>query len=729
MSKRTSLNLIILAGLLLAGSVHAATESVRPRIGLVLGGGGARGAAHIGVLEVLEQLRVPVDCVAGTSMGALVAGAYAGGLTPGEMRTELGKADWHDMFIDSPDYSELTRRNKILSKRFLPGTETGVTERGAQYQTGMVTGQKIKLFFNQLVGADRGERHIEDLPLKLSIIATDIGNGERVVFRDGSLSKAMRASMSVPGLLSPVDHQGRKLVDGGLVDNVPIGEARERCQADVVIAVNVGTPLMKPEEVGSLLTVSAQMVNILTEQNVSRSLASLKPDDILIKPDLDGVSAGDFERHSETADRGRVAADAVRQQLARYSVPAPAYAAWREQIVAGMPKARPIDEVQVAQLKWVNPVMVDRLLGVKTGVPLDQQRLGGDLGRIYGEGHYETVDYSVLSVRDKTILKVTPMEKSWGPDYLRFAVNLESGTSQPSTFTFRGAYHKTWLNSRGGELLYSVQLGNELAGAVDYYQPIDEKQRFYFETVAAIAQSDTSIYQDNKRLAKYELTQSAFKAGLGVNVGVLGQVSLGWLERDRRADLETGTLGVTATSKRFGGWQAIFDFDQMDRRYFATKGWQAQAIYFDAGNGEYSRLDAMVQAAVPFRGMVFTGTLSYTGSPSGQLPYYNAGSIGGFGNLSGYARNQIVGDEITYASIRSEKIVGRLPLGLQGDMRLGISLEGARVGKRYTETNADGTLNSVAIYLGGETPLGPVYFGYGYARDGISTLFLNLGAM
>jgi NTE family protein len=175
-----------------------------------------------------------------------------------------------------------------LDRRFLPASETGVGPDGLKYQTGVVTGQKIKLFFNQLVGDYLGEREIDRLPLPLSIIATDIVQGQRVVFRSGSLTTAMRASMSVPGLMSPVEINGEKLVDGGLVDNVPIGEARSRCQADVVIAVNVGSPLLKAEDISGLLSISVQMVNILTEQNVTRSLATLKATDIYIKPDLEG---------------------------------------------------------------------------------------------------------------------------------------------------------------------------------------------------------------------------------------------------------------------------------------------------------------------------------------------------------------------------------------------------------------------------------------------------------
>ena len=241
----------LILSLLAVSALAQAAEPARPRIGLVLGGGGARGAAHVGILEVLQKNRIPVDCVAGTSMGALIAGAWAAGMSPAAMREALSAVDWGEMFIDNPEYAELSQRNKLMARRYLPGSESGVMTDGVKYQTGVVTGQKIKLFLNQLVRANQGERNIEDLPLPLSIVATDIGNGERVVFRDGPLSQAMRASMSVPGLLAPVDHQGRKLVDGGLVDNLPVAEVRERCQADVVIAVNVGTPLLKAEEVGS----------------------------------------------------------------------------------------------------------------------------------------------------------------------------------------------------------------------------------------------------------------------------------------------------------------------------------------------------------------------------------------------------------------------------------------------------------------------------------------------
>ena len=718
-----------LGGLLIAGSLAQAAET-RPRIGLVLGGGGARGAAHIGVLEVLEKLRIPVDCVAGTSMGALVSGAYASGLSPAAMRSELAKADWNDMFQDNPPYSEINYRNKAISTRFMPGSETGVTEKGVAYQGGVVSGQKIKLFFNRLVHSDLGERNIESLPLPLSIIATDIGNGDKVVFRDGSLTRAMRASMSVPGLMAPIDHQGRKLVDGGLVDNVPIDEVRSRCQADIVIAVNVGSPLMKAEDVGSLLTVSVQMVNILTEQNVTRSLASLKSTDIYIKPDLDGITAGDFAKSSETADRGKIAAEAVADRLKVFSVSEETYAAWSQNIAYARQTAPRIDEVQLAKLKTVNPAALERHLRVKPGDPIDDGRLNQDMLRAYGDGWYESVDYSVLTERDRNILRVLPVEKPWGPDYLRFGVSLYSDFKQDTDFTLRAAYDKTWLNNLGGELIVAGEIGRRNAVVVDWYQPLEDRQRYFMESSLSYGSDNFGAYQNNKKIADYAQTKGSASLGLGVNVGLLGQLRAGyrrsWVDSTLDTGIPTAAFPENMT-KSYGGAYAGFDFDQMDRLYFPTNGWSSRLAYFDSSGEGYSKVLAQLMGAKSFGDYVLNARLSYQGSPKGTLPAYDAATLGGLNNLSGFATNQLNGDDIRYAGLRIEKIIGRLPMGLRGDMRAGMAFETAKVGKPYTETQLSGWMNSASIYLGGETPLGPVYLGYGHSDTGASSVYLFLG--
>jgi len=713
--------------LLLIACAAGAAEGTRPRIGLVLGGGGARGAAHIGVLELLEQMHVPVDCVAGTSMGALIAGAWAAGIDPATMRSELGAADWADMFQDNPDYSELNFRNKRLSQRFLPGSESGIGRDGVAAPPGVISGQKIKLFFNRLVRADAGEREISRLPLPLSIVATDIGSGERVVFREGSLTQAMRASMSVPGLIAPVEAGGRKLVDGGLVDNLPVGEVRERCGAEVVIAVNVGSPLLRPEQITGLLSVSAQMFNILTEQNVRQSVAALEAGDVYIQPELNGIGPTDFALNAQAADRGRAAAEVLRPALERLSVPADEYAAWRRRFEDHRPESPRVDAIEIAGLKRVNPETVQRYLRQQEGRPLDTDELEHDLLRVYGDGWYEGVDYTLVPQRDRNVLRVLPLEKSWGPDYLRFGVNLNSNLSQGSTYSLRVGYDKTWINRLGGDLLFSAEIGSNSGAGVEWYQPLDGAQRFFVAANAAYRRERRDLFEDDQRIAEYRVGNGNVDLLGGVNIGLLGQVQFGWRDTHRTATLDTGASALPDQSFHFGGWLLALDLDQVNRLYVPTAGWAATASWFDTPQRGYSKLNADLRAYQSLGPWVLGERFSYTGSPRGTLPFYDAATLGGFLNLSGFATGQLIGDNVRYAHLRAERIVGRAPLGLRGDMRLGLALEAGRVGSPYAETRRTGWLNSGTVYLGGETPIGPLYLGVGHSSSGPTNAYLFIG--
>lgn len=721
--------LMAIAGLAFVSLAQAAEPPSRPRVGLVLGGGGARGAAHIGVLEVLEQMRIPVDCVAGTSMGALIAGAYASGLSPAQMRKEMAEADWKDMFVDTPAMEDIAFRNKQFLRNFIPSSETGLTSDGIKYPPGAVDGEKIKLFFNHLVGSGRAERQIELLPMTVSLIATDIGTGERVVLREGSLTTAMRASMSVPGLLSPVVYKGRKLVDGGLVDNVPIGEVRERCNPDVVIAINVGSPMLKSEEVGSLLSVSAQMVNLLTEQNVSRSLATLKPSDIYIRPELGNITAGDFARNAETADLGRVAAEGAREQLQKLTVSSGQFADWRAGIDRGVRVVKTIDQIEVVGLDKVNPAMVTRQLKVRPGDPVNLAKIEDDVLRINGDGFYQSVDYHLLSEREKTILRILPVEKYWGPDYLRFAMSLDADSSQGSGFSLRGAYHKTLINSYGAEALLGLQLGNTSRVEAQFYQPLDPARNYFVETQAGYTSGPQSYYSDDKRVAQYTRREGQVKLGVGANLGLMGQATLGWVEKKISLDLDIGSPRLPNADLRDRGVEAGLVLDQMNRLYFASRGWAVGAKYFDSIEGNYSRLDLAAAGAFNIGKTVINTRVSYTTSPSGALPFYNAGALGGVLNMSAFAKGQLVGDNVTYAGLRAEQILGDLGMAMRGDLRFGLALEAAHIGKMYSEQTLQGrqTINSIGAYFASETPIGPAYLGFGYSPGGYTNFFFNIG--
>ncbi len=740
----------------------------RLRIGLALGGGGARGAAHIGVLEVLERLRIPVDCVAGTSMGAVVAGALAAGVTPAAMRAELARADWSDMFIDEPGWDERNFRGKRLTQRFLSGTEIGVSGKGLQYLPGVLTGQKIKLFLNRLVHDDRGERDIEALPLLLSIIATDIGSGERVVIRDGSLSKAMRASMSIPGLMAPVEHAGRSLVDGGLVDNVPVREVRERCNADVVIAVNVGSPLLDAKQVSSLFSVAAQMVGILTEQNVGQSLALLRPGDVYIKPDMGDIGSADFERHSQAIQRGVEAALAGAAQLRALALSEAEYAAWWMSIAAAQGRAPMVDSVEVAGLPQLDPKAVLRHVTQPLRQTLDTARLHRDLLRVYGDAHFESVDYALVPQGakgaqgpqgpqgaqgaqggqgtqgpqvpqvpqvpqgpqgERHVLRVMPIAKRWGPDFLRFAAGLNSTLKRGSTYSLRGAYQKTLLNRLGGELMLTGEVGSTSALTLDVHQPLDPWQRSFVEIGARAARSATIVFEDEDKLSEYEVRSQTYSVAAGLNLGLVGQWRLGWMGQSKRYELDTGLAVFPRGPFRTPGWFTALDFDQLNHPNFPSEGWSARADYFAPNGGSFTRLNLEARAARQAGAFVIAGRLAHTSSPRGVLPFHEAASLGGLLNLSAFGAGQFLGDDVQYAQVRAERVLQRLPIGLSGDLRAGIALEAGRVGVRYTETSRSGWQDSVFLYLGGATPIGPLYLGYARSSSGTANAYLFIGSL
>jgi NTE family protein len=712
---------------MLAG-LGAAQAADPPRIGLVLGGGGARGAAHIGVLEVLERLRVPVHCITGTSMGALVAGSWAAGISPERMRGEMTVVDWNEMFFDSPDYRDLSLRNKHILQRFLPGLELGITAHGLTAPPGAVAGQRIKLFLNQLVRADLGEPELQKLALPVALVATDIGTGDRVVFRTGPVTQAMRASMSVPTLMAPADVGGRKLVDGGLTDNLPVAEVRDLCQPDVVIAVNVGSPLLKAEDVTGVLSVTAQMVNILTEQNVQRSIASLTPRDVYMRPDLDGITAGDFERHAEAADRGRAAAEAVATQLSALSLPPEAYAAWRQRFEQAARTPPKVDEIRVAQLDRVSPDMVRRQLRQQPGDLLDTTRLARDLVRVFGDGDFEGVDYRLIAEGERTVLQVNPTEKRWGPDYLRMGIGLSSTLSQGASYSLRAAWHRTWLNRWGGEMLAVGELGNTNGVSVEWYQPLAAPSVWFFDAAALYRRERLDVFTSNDRVSEYVIERASAQLAAGANVSYLGQVRLGWHETRWKPSLRTG-LPLFSGSATQHGLQATLEMDRLNRRYFPTDGWALNLQVTD-NNGEgidYTRASVELRNAWPMSRWVVGTRLAWVGSPRGQLPAYDGASLGGFLNLSAFSPNQVGGDSMHYAHVRAERVIGNMPLGLRGDLRIGAALELGRIGSTFIPTRHTGWLNSLTGYVGGDSPIGPVYLGLAYSTSGVVNAYLFIG--
>ena len=219
-----------------------------PRIALALSGGGARGIAHVGVLKVLEELRIPITCVTGTSMGSIVAGAFAVGHSPAEIEKLVLAANWNELFRDNPPRTEIAARRKVDDYKTLFAPEFGVKNGGLALPKGIIAGVSIEAFLRVVAEPATGIQDFDKLPVPFRAVATDIETGEAVVLREGNVAEAMRASMSVPGAIAPVEKDGRLLVDGMIANNLPIDQARKLC-GDVVIAVNIGTPPLKRDEI------------------------------------------------------------------------------------------------------------------------------------------------------------------------------------------------------------------------------------------------------------------------------------------------------------------------------------------------------------------------------------------------------------------------------------------------------------------------------------------------
>ncbi|MBV8742980.1 MAG: patatin-like phospholipase family protein, partial [Sinobacteraceae bacterium] len=386
----------------------------RPRIGLVLSGGGARGAAHVGVLKVLERLHIPIDAIAGTSMGAVVGGLYASGLTAHEIESIMNSLNWQDAFRDRPPREDLTFRRKLEDQNFLVKFPLGLRAGKIQLPKGLITGQKLSQTLRRLTLPVAGIGSFDELPTPFRAVATDLESGEAVVMSAGDLTNAMRASISAPGVFSPAEYQGRLLVDGGIVENLPIDVARSM-NVDVLIVVDVGAPLLKRNKLSSAPIISNQMLAIMIQRNSREQLTKLSANDVLIQPSLGDTSSFDFGVMGRVIASGEAAGNAAEARLASLSVSAhefETYVAHRDALRQAPPR---IDFVKVDDGSGNYSSRLDQLFRDQLGKPLDPDVVARLITTVYGQGDLETLDYRVVRDDERYGLLINARRNSWGP--------------------------------------------------------------------------------------------------------------------------------------------------------------------------------------------------------------------------------------------------------------------------------------------------------------------------
>jgi len=730
----------VLATFLLASALTArADETVRPVVGakrpkicLVLSGGGARGAAHIGVIKVLEEYRVPIHYIAGNSMGSLVGAAYATGTSVAEMESIIAHISTELLFKEKPPRQELSMRRKRDDYNIFFGPEIGLKDGELGLPKGFVSGVQLETVLRQLSKA-KGFHRFDDLSIPFRAVATDLVTGKVVVFSEGELANVMRASMSVPVAVDPVEISGKLLVDGMLTQNLPV-ETGLSMNPDIIIAVNVGTPLLKREELNSILGVSGQMLSILTEQNVQTSLALLKPTDILISPELGNFSTGDFDNLPQISPLGEAAARKVADRLAQLSIPAEEYAALRQhQLVASVPDPQPVNEIRFENLERVNAKTVQATMETQVGQPIDQQVLDRDMRRIYGTGDFEHVNYRFLEEPGKRVLAVDAVEKSWGPDYLHFGLGLSADFKGDAFFNLLASYRRTWLNSLGAEWRNDLQVGRTSSFISEFYQPLNDQAFVFIAPRLSFERRVTDLYQGSSRIASYRVNSSLAGVDLGSQFTRYGEMRLGVVGGVLTPELDTGPQNLSPGNTNIdqGAFRAQLILDQLDSTIFPRTGWGGGIHMFNSNStigadDNYTKWDVDGTFVRSFGKHTFNFSAKAGGRiGSDVLPRYDLFQWGGFLQMSGYATGQLVGEDIKFARLLYyHKILeGSLLEGIYG----GISIEAGQIGTPLVPGSPDGVLGSSCVYLGVDTPIGPIYLGYGRAIDSNDSVYFYLG--
>lgn len=718
------------AGLLLA--LLALEAEGRPRVCLVLSGGGARGAAHIGVLKVLEQYRVPVDCIVGTSMGALVGAAYATGTTVAEMEGLLGDLSTELLFNEKPPRQERSVRRKQEDISNLASPEFGIRDGQILFQKGVVSGIQLETVLRRLSKV-KGYRRFDELPIALRIVATDLVTGKAVVFGDGELAAVMRASMSVPGAIAPTEIGDMLLVDGGLTNNLPVDIAREM-GADIVIAVNLGTPLLKRRQLDSIVGVTGQMIFILTEQNVQASIALLRASDVLIEPELGDYSFGDFDNMAKTVPIGEAAAHKVAGFLERLALARADYAALRaKQMTMAPADLAAVDEIRFENLLRVNPEYAATLLSTRPGEPIRQEVLDRDIRRLYGTGDFEHIGYRFLEEQGKRVLAVEAVEKSWGPDYLRLGLGLASDFQGDAYFNILVNYRRTWLNSLGAEWRSQVQVGRTNSYLSEFYQPLDVPQYFFIAPRIEAAQEPLDVFEGDRRLARYNFHFLRAAVDAGIHFTRYGEIRLGVLTGFVDAKLSTGSAEFARGLERVkqGAYFGRLFFDQLDSPNFPRSGLSGGVEVFASRSGlgardDYTRWQTSWLGARSFGDNTLTAMFRAGGkSGDAPLPPYDQFQSGGFLAQSGYRPGAFIGEKITFGQLLYYRKIVRQTL-LEG-VYAGMSLEAGKVGAPLVPGSPTGWIKSASVFLALDSPVGPVYLGYGQAVGGVRSFYFSLG--
>jgi len=720
----------------LFSSLYASATLARPKVGLVLSGGGAKGAAHIGVLKVLEENNIPVDYVVGTSIGSYIGAWYALGYNPEQIQEIMFQTKWDKGYSDFIPREDLRYEDKQLRDHYNITLRLGYSDGTFKVPSGLLLGQSALQLLKTSTGAVGVFSSFDDLAIPYRAVAADISTAEAVVLDHGSITQAMKASSTVPGALEPIEIDGRLLVDGGIVNNIPIDVARAM-GADIVIAVDIGSPLLDKSQINSTVDVLDQLSTILTISTTHKQKSNLLEQDILILPNIDGLTTTDFSLLAVGLERGEEAALEKQTQLANLGVSDAEFAqylavkqqkskAWFDPIL------QPVVAIEYDNQSKVDLAVIRDHFAVDIGDVLSKEDLESAIAKVYALDRFDYVNAEFVDSDAGRTVVLTTKAKSWGPNYLKFGYQWQGDFDGTSMISLDAAYLVTDITANGGQWNNELSIGWESMLATEFYQPLDEKQKLFLRNRLQLkedkfAENKFNVVPELPTLPELRNRFAELRLGLGYHYHDYGISEVGFVSELGEVNFEDGNYEELIYNS-LGAYISV-GYDSLNSINFPTKGNKFDIeVYLRKDDYDHSLIDGQddlsIELNLDWRGALGLGHHTFVGIGSFATVYSDNdlsiryAELGGFLNLSGYESDALIGAHKIFGALVYQYDLGReIPGGTGMPLYLGTSLEMGNVWHLKESIDFNELVTSGSVYLGTDTSFGPAVIGVGYATS------------
>jgi NTE family protein len=525
-----------------AQEVSKSDTTRRPKLGLVLEGGGALGLAHIGVLQWMEEHRIPVSYIAGTSMGGLVGGIYSTGRSSAEVREVVNGIDWDEVLRGQTPFNDLSFRRKQDAHEVPGNLEFGL-RKGLQFPEGFNTGQQVSLILDRIALPYSELKSFNDLPIPFACVATDLLSGKAHVFRSGPLALALRSTMSLPGIFTPVRSGDHIYADGGLLNNIPIDVAKEM-GADIVIGVHLETAPVSPTASLSSFAVLGKSISVMIAAN---ELRSMEQADLLVTVPLQKYDATDYNAADAIIKAGYDAAASKAKVLSAFSVSEDEWQVYLADRKARQ-KTAPIPEfVQVASTAPEMARPIEKQMSTFVGEPVNTAKLDQQLMTLSGQGRFANVGYSMVEKDGSQGLQIHTEQKPYAPPVVRPLILIDGSDYRNVLFSMGARITFLDFGSYRSELRNDVIVGSQYLADSEYYHPFTPTSNWFVAPRAGANSTHEFVYNSNTLIATYRTREALGGLDVGYGFGSTGELRLGYEGGYEKLSPEIGNSAVLPT--------------------------------------------------------------------------------------------------------------------------------------------------------------------------------------